>query len=88
MRLFEVIVKDADDSVFIAKTACKNKKQLMERYGGNGEFIRVTDITEDYFNENSVSYLMDSLEKTGWGEGEKCLLIGLLEEHLEKLGKI
>ena len=75
MKLFECIV---DDGTNVYKSLCtaKNKKELLEIYGGNGEFIKITDRTNEYFNETSA-------EKR-WGEGETRLIVALLEEHIEK----
>lgn len=83
MKLFECIV---DDGTNVYKSLCtaKNKKELLDIYGGNGEFVKVTDRTNEYFNETSAEKLRNDLLRTGWGEGETRLIVALLEEHIEK----
>lgn len=83
MKLFECIIDDGTN-VFKSLCTAKSKKELLDIYGGNGEFIKITDRTNDYFNETSAEKLRNDLIKTGWGEGETRLIVALLEEHIEK----
>lgn len=87
MKLFECIVDDGKD-VFKTLTAAKSRKALIDEYGGNGEFIRIKDITAEYFTEGSVELLGDHLLRMGWGEGERKILCALLETHLRAEKKI
>lgn len=83
MKLFECII---DDEINVYKSLCtaKNKKELLDVYGGNGDFIKIKDITNEYFDETSAEKLRNDLIKAGWGEGETRLIVALLEEHIEK----
>jgi len=81
MKLFKCIVDDGKQ-VFKAYTAAKSKKELLNVYGGNGTFEKITDVTNDYFNDKSVEHLDDCLAATKWGEGERKLICALLEEHI------
>lgn len=83
MRLYECIVDDGTD-VFKTVTAAKNKKELLNIYGGNGTFVKIKDITEDT-QYMSVECLRDSLTKTGWGIPEITILTALLEQHLDSI---
>lgn len=83
MKLFECIVDDGTN-VFKSLCTAKNKKELLDIYGGNGEFVKVTDRTNEYFDETSAEKLRNDLLRTGWGEGETRLIVALLEEHIEK----
>lgn len=87
MKLFECIVDDGKD-VFKTLTAAKSRKALLDEYGGNGEFIRIKDITAEYFTEGSVELLSDHLLRMGWGEGERRIICALLESHLRSEKKI
>lgn len=83
MKLFECII---DDGKNVYKNLCtaKSKKELLNVYGGNGDFIKIKDITNEYFDETSAEELRNDLKKAGWGEGETRLIVALLEEHIEK----
>lgn len=83
MKLFECII---DDGKKVYKNLCtaKSKKELLNVYGGNGDFIKIKDITNEYFDETSAEELRNDLIKAGWGKGETKLIVALLEEHIEK----
>ncbi len=81
MKLYECIVDDGKN-VFKVLTAAKNKKELLNVYGGNGTFEKITDVTKEYFTSESPELLNGHLEKMGWGEGERKIICTLLEEHI------
>lgn len=83
MKLFEVIIDDGAN-VYKEYGCAKNKKEFERIYGGNGEFVKLTDVTKDYLTFDSVSCLDDCLKKTGWGKAERTILCELLMEHLKK----
>lgn len=79
MKLFKCIVSDRENT-FSTITAAKNKKELLNVYGGNGTFEKITDVTKEY-NTISVEVLEDTLKKAQYGKGEIALITALLEEH-------
>lgn len=83
MKLFECIIDDGTD-VYKSLCTAKSKKELLNVYGGNGDFIKIKDITDEYFDETSADELRNDLIKAGWGTGETKLIVALLEEHIEK----
>ena len=83
MKLYECIIDDGQD-VFKTLVTARNKRELVSVYGGNGTFVKIADVTEEYFNETSVEKLKGDLARTGWGEGEIKLISALLEEHIQK----
>lgn len=83
MKLFECIIDDGTD-VYKSLCTAKSKKELLDVYGGNGDFIKIKDITNECFDETSAEELRNDLKKAGWGEGETRLIVALLEEHIEK----
>lgn len=83
MKLYNCIIDDGHD-VYRAFCAAKNRKQLLEDYGGNGEFEKIKDVTNEYLSEGSLEQLEADLLRTGWGEGERRLIYALVEEHLNK----
>lgn len=86
MKLFECIIDNRQGNVFKTITASKNKKELLNVYGGNGDFEKITDVTKTY-NQISVDMLHDTLVKAEYGKGEIELITALLEEHLRSLEK-
>ena len=52
MKLFECIVDDGNN-VFKSTVAARNKKELLNVYGGNGDFVKITDVTNDYFTDET-----------------------------------
>lgn len=83
MRIFKCIIDDGKD-VFKTIVVCKNKKELLTVYGGNGKFEKVTDVTKNYFTEESVDRLRIDLLRTEWGAPETELICALLQEHISK----
>lgn len=84
MKLFKCIVDDGKD-VFKTLTAAKNKKNLLDVYGGNGTFEKIEDVTNEYFTDETVEKLDSDLMCMGWGEGERKLICALVEQHIDGL---
>lgn len=82
MKLFECIVDDGKN-VFKTTAPAKNKKELLEVYGGNGTFEKIKDVTKDYLNENSTEKLDTDLMRMGWGEAERKMICALIEQHIK-----
>lgn len=81
MKLYNCIIDDGK-SIFRAFTAAKSKKELLSVYGGNGNFEKIEDVTDEYLIPESVEKLDSDLLRTGWGEAERRLICALVEEHL------
>lgn len=82
MKLYECIVDDGKN-VFKTTVATKNRKELLNVYGGNGTFEKITDVTENYLTEESTDRLDEDLIRTGWGEAERKLICALVEQHVK-----
>lgn len=74
MRLFKCIVDDGDDGdedIINTYTAGKTKKKdMLNSYGGNGEFLKVEDVTSNHLNQDSIKALEIDLIEKGWEEAE------------------
>jgi hypothetical protein len=81
MKLFQVYVDDGTQ-VFKTYTAAKSKKAMMERDGGNGEFIKIEDVTSEYLTEGSAEMCFDTLTRHGWGRAEATLIAELIRDHV------
>lgn len=66
MKLFECIIDDGTD-VYKSLCTAKSKKELLDVYGGNGDFIKIKDITNEYFDETSAEELRNDLKKSRLG---------------------
>lgn len=84
MKLYNCIMDDGRD-VFRFLAAVKNRKQLLDQYGGNGNFEKITDVTAEYFTDGTIDKLHDDLCRMNWGEGERRLICALVEEHISKI---
>lgn len=86
MRAYEMII-DSKDSVFKCVRPAKDVKQLKYIYGGNGEMVRIKDVTEEYGID--LSYLRNVL--TGkcnghFGEIETDLIISIVQRCYDNAG--
>ena len=79
MKIYEVIVDDGKD-VYKSRAYAKSKKELREVYGGNGDFLRVKDVTADY--PVSLDKLENDLKKAGWGNVEVGYVKAILERSV------
>ena len=83
MKLYKCIISDrSNGQVFQRVTAAKNKKELLSVYGGNGDFEKITDVTNDY--PIDIDFLRNTLE-TVFGEGETALITELVQAHMDGL---
>lgn len=81
MKLFRVYVDDGSH-VFKTYTAAKSKKAMIEREGGNGEFVKIEDVTQEFLCDGSAERCYDDLRRTGWGHAEATLIAELIRDHL------
>lgn len=83
MKIYECIIDDGRD-VYKSIVTAKNRKELFEIYKGNGDFIRIDDVTKDYFTADSAALLQEHLMTMGWGLAERLLISALLDEFYRK----
>lgn len=87
MRLFKCIVDDGD-TVFKTFVAAKNRKELLNVYGGNGNFEKVEDVTSKYLTEKSVVDILEAdLRRAGWSKEDRTIICALLEQHIDELNR-
>lgn len=81
MKIFKCAMDDGygiSESIIVSK----NKKTMLKEYGGNGEFLKITDVTNDY--KIDMEYLERNLMIADFGRIERTLILELLEEHFQK----
>lgn len=81
MKLFRVYVDDGSQ-VFKTFSAAKSKKAMIERDGGNGEFVKIEDVTQEFLCEGSAERCYADLRRAGWGNAEATLIAELIRDHL------
>lgn len=77
IKMFKCIVDDGKD-VFKAFLPAKDKKELLSVWGGNGDFVVIEDVTEDYAID--VNKLRDTLQRAGYGVPEERMICYLVDK--------
>lgn len=47
LKVYECLIDDGKN-IFKENLATSSKKQMLNEYGGNGEFKKITDVTENF----------------------------------------
>ncbi len=79
MKAYEMII-DSGENVFKCVRPAKDIKQLKYIYGGNGEMVRIKDVTEEYGID--IEYLRDVLtgKRNGhFGEVETDIICSIVQ---------
>lgn len=69
LKMFEMVVDCGEDHIIRVYRAGTSKKQVMQQYSGNGEYLKVAEVTEDF--GISLTKVWAALEKAGFGEAEQ-----------------
>lgn len=88
MRLYECLEEPADVNVPVKKVLIPalNNFYLGMNYEYNyHHFISVKDVTEDYFQPGDLKRLNEDLKFCEWGDGERKLIVALVEQHMGTL---
>ena len=78
MKLFEAIVDDGQDVFKVFETA-KDEKDFKDIYGGNGEIVRLKDVSENY--EINVEELYNALVREGYNKIQALIITRCVEEN-------
>jgi len=76
-RMYEMIIDGGDDNVFKVRRIGMSKKDVMETYSGNGDYISVKDVTDDY--PINTDYLYAELKN--FGEVERNAIVRLVQNY-------
>lgn len=69
LNLYEFIMEEkGNDNVYKMRRPAEDEEVLKYRYGGNGEFVTIRDVTDNY--PISVSKVIKALKKAEFGEEE------------------
>ena len=77
-KMFEMVIDDGKD-VFKVTRMAESQEDIEKRYGGNGEFVRIKDVTDDY--PISEYKLHTALSAAGFGEAERESIVSLLRQE-------
>ena len=76
MKIYEMIIDD-NKSVFKCVRPAETKTALKKMYSGNGEFIRIKDVTEE--QRINLDKLYDTLKKANYKEEEIDIIVSTLQ---------
>lgn len=82
MKIFKVIFED-NGGVYRVYIPAKTIKQLKEEYGGNGDIISITDVTNQY--PICIETLIKSLKVMGYGQVEIDIISRTLQHTLDNI---
>lgn len=77
INMYECIIDDGRD-VFKTYLPGQSENALKEEWNGNGDFVRIQDVTNDF--PIDVRHLHDVLKAGGYGLAEERLICYLVEE--------
>lgn len=83
MKAYEMIIENGvyDNQVYKVVRPAHNEKQLKVRYGGNGEFVRIKDVTEFYQIDLDALRRTLTGKQTGiFGEVETDIIVSLVQQ--------
>lgn len=78
LKVYECIIDDGKE-VYKEVLTAKNKKQLLDIWGGNGSFEKITEVTNQY--PLSLDSIMQAVIDKGFGIAEQRLLIEILRNY-------
>ena len=83
MKLFEMIIKDGENAYVITRPA-KDLKHLKSMYSGNGEFVRIKDVTEEWkdrllLSADGIDTMQRTLKLAGYEQMERDIIVSLLQ---------
>lgn len=82
MKLFKAYFDCGDDCFKVIRPA-EDKKKFISQYGGNGEIIKMEDVTEEI--PLSPNRLLDDLLRLGYGEPEAYAIAECVRRNYENI---
>lgn len=79
IKKFECIIDDGKD-VYKEYIAATSKKELLKKWGGAGEFVRIKEVPEVL---PSAAFVRKTLEQNGYGKAECDLVYRILHQYVE-----
>lgn len=79
MKAYEMIIEDREH-VFKCVRPAENVKQLKTIYGGNGDFVRIKDVTEQYpIDVDIIRNVLQGRRAGTFGEIETDIICSLIQ---------
>lgn len=80
LKVFRCVVDDGEDA-FVTYTTASSKEEIIDVYGGNGEFLKIEDVTAKVvIKKENIAKL---LKEAGLNKMQVSLISGLIEQHNE-----
>lgn len=82
LKMFTCIVDNGVDLDPVRVTGvATSEKDFKERYKGNGDLLKITEIETALTHENFMNGLKETLMKAGYGINEINLITAIIEEN-------
>lgn len=81
-RAFEAVFETTDGAFKLTRPA-ENARQFKNIFQGNGEMIKLTDVTEE--TPISLSHLEKTLKRAEYGRREIEIIIALIQYNYENI---
>ncbi len=82
MKAFKAIFK-TEESAFKVVRPAKSEKAFRLQYGGNGEIVKIVDVTNDY--EISLHKVRSALQMAKFGEVEQDIIVSLIQSNYDNV---
>jgi hypothetical protein len=81
-KIYECIIDDGN-AIYKEFIPADNKKKMLNQWGGNGNFIRIKDVTEEY--PISLDCVMKALKAAGFGHIECDIIRRTLSDEIKTI---
>ncbi len=82
MKAYKAIFETEENAFKVIRPAT-SEKAFRLKYGGNGEIIKIVDVTEDF--PISLEKVCNALQAAGFGEVEQQLIISVIQNGYENV---
>ena len=82
MKLFKAYFDCGDDCFKVVRPA-EDKKKFISQYGGNGEIIKLEEVTKEF--PLSPDRLFDDLKRLNYGDAEAYAISECVRKHYENI---
>lgn len=77
-RVYKTIISDYKGNCFMEYIPAKSKKEVIEHWGGNGDFEKIEEVEYPIHLES----VQNALEKDGFGRAEVDIIIRTLAKSI------
>lgn len=82
MKVFFTVVKAGDCERYVQYLAGNNKEEILEIYGGNGEFETLKDVSNEVFSTNDLDRIESTLRENRFNEAQISCVLRMIEKFI------